>query len=236
MKKTALALALSTLAIGAVNAHPTGNWTNSAGENVKTGTGDCLLTILNKGGECEGAQKKMSAAEADALAAAAAAKAAKDKAMSDAARLRAQAEAARRAAAAKATAGKKAALESLKRIKLGSGATFATGSSRLSAAGRAELDGLAAKIKKVGSGLQSVVVEGHTDSRGAAAFNQRLSQQRANSVKSYLATKGIPAAKITAKGFGESQPIATNETATGRAENRRVIVKVEGDIVERIGQ
>lgn len=65
-------------------------------------------------------------------------------------------------------------------------------------------------------------IEGHTDSRGRLAFNERLSQQRADSVRKYLIDKGIAPSRLSAKGYGPSTPIDSNETAEGRAENRRV--------------
>ncbi|GAB2799941.1 hypothetical protein GCM10027040_29300 [Halomonas shantousis] len=67
-----------------------------------------------------------------------------------------------------------------------------------------------------------VRLEGHTDSIGSAAYNKELSQRRAESVKEYLASQGVSQDRMTAIGYGEEQPIATNETAEGRAENRRV--------------
>ena len=67
-----------------------------------------------------------------------------------------------------------------------------------------------------------IVVAGHTDSRGSDAYNQALSERRANSVAQYLEPKGIAAARIDAVGFGEKYPIADNGTADGRALNRRV--------------
>jgi OOP family OmpA-OmpF porin len=71
----------------------------------------------------------------------------------------------------------------------------------------------------------TVLVEGHTDSVGGDAYNQKLSERRAASVKSYLVSQGISASRIETKGYGETQPIADNETAAGRAKNRRVDVK-----------
>ncbi len=65
-------------------------------------------------------------------------------------------------------------------------------------------------------------VEGHTDSRGGAAMNQKLSQERADAVVDYMVDRGIDRDRLVAKGFGESQPIADNGTAKGRAKNRRV--------------
>jgi outer membrane protein OmpA-like peptidoglycan-associated protein len=71
-------------------------------------------------------------------------------------------------------------------------------------------------------------VEGHTDSVGSEAFNQRLSEQRAESVRAYLIEQGVAGEKIEALGFGESDPIATNTTDEGRSENRRVEFNLEG--------
>lgn len=72
----------------------------------------------------------------------------------------------------------------------------------------------------------TAAVLGHTDWMGPADFNLKLSQQRANAVKTYLIAKGIPASKLTARGLGESRPIANNESELGRAENRRVELEV----------
>ena len=69
-------------------------------------------------------------------------------------------------------------------------------------------------------------VLGHTDSTGSDAYNQTLSQRRAQSVSDYLAGRGVARARIASRGYGESQPIASNDTDTGRAENRRVEIKV----------
>ncbi len=71
-----------------------------------------------------------------------------------------------------------------------------------------------------------VVVEGHTDSRGDEAYNQTLSQLRAESVQRYLIGKGVPASRMQARGFGESQPEASNDTDEGRALNRRVELSI----------
>ena len=65
-------------------------------------------------------------------------------------------------------------------------------------------------------------VAGHTDSRGAAAAKQRLSEARADNVVKMLIASGVPAERLTAKGYGESKPVADNKTTAGRAENRRV--------------
>lgn len=68
----------------------------------------------------------------------------------------------------------------------------------------------------------SVVLEGHTDSKGSDAYNQKLSDSRAKAVAKALSNLGVPAAKVTTEAYGESKPVATNDTEAGRAENRRV--------------
>ena len=74
-------------------------------------------------------------------------------------------------------------------------------------------------------------IEGHTDSVGGDDFNQSLSERRADSVKDYLAQHGLPAGSIKVTGFGEVQPVASNDTAEGRQRNRRVELIVSGDII-----
>jgi len=72
----------------------------------------------------------------------------------------------------------------------------------------------------------SLKVKGHTDSTGPKAYNQKLSERRAQSVKDYLVSQGVSESVITTEGYGETQPIATNDTAEGRAQNRRVEFEV----------
>jgi large repetitive protein len=89
------------------------------------------------------------------------------------------------------------------------------------------LDNVAAVIaahQEVGK----VVVEGHTDSEGNESHNQDLSQRRAEAVVAYLVKKGIDPSRLTAKGFGSSQPVADNKSSKGRAANRRVLFKIDG--------
>ncbi|MBE0470851.1 MAG: OmpA family protein [Methyloprofundus sp.] len=74
----------------------------------------------------------------------------------------------------------------------------------------------------------TVQLEGHTDSTGAESYNQALSVRRAQAVKDHLVSQGIDANRLTVKGFGESKPIATNDTAAGRQENRRVGFTITG--------
>jgi outer membrane protein OmpA-like peptidoglycan-associated protein len=76
-----------------------------------------------------------------------------------------------------------------------------------------------------------VQVEGHTDSVGSDDFNQRLSEQRAESVREYLVDEMVPAGAVSARGFGKTKPVATNETPEGRQQNRRVELVVNGDAI-----
>jgi outer membrane protein OmpA-like peptidoglycan-associated protein len=71
-------------------------------------------------------------------------------------------------------------------------------------------------------------IEGHTDSVGSDEMNQRLSEQRADAVRDFLASQGVAASSMTAKGFGKTDPIASNDTAEGRQKNRRVELVVNG--------
>ena len=104
------------------------------------------------------------------------------------------------------------------------GVNFQSGSATLTSESRAILDNAASELVKYPT--LKVLVAAYTDSQGSASFNQRLSQKRAESVRNYLISKGVAASALKATGFGESNPIATNETAAGRAENRRVELSV----------
>jgi outer membrane protein OmpA-like peptidoglycan-associated protein len=76
-----------------------------------------------------------------------------------------------------------------------------------------------------------LAVEGNTDSVGSESFNQQLSEQRAECVRSYLTHQGIPEGSTTARGFGKSRPIASNDTTDGRQQNRRVELVVSGEVI-----
>ena len=100
---------------------------------------------------------------------------------------------------------------------------FAFDSADLKPAMEAELDGVAAAVMK-SKGDESLQIVGHTDSTGPEAYNQNLSERRAQAAADYLIGKGIPASKITIMGMGESSPVADNGTREGRSMNRRVDV------------
>lgn len=76
-----------------------------------------------------------------------------------------------------------------------------------------------------------LAVEGHTDSVGGDEYNQTLSERRAQSVRDYFVQQGIPSAAVEAHGFGKTEPIATNDTAEGRQQNRRVELVLSGDAI-----
>jgi outer membrane protein OmpA-like peptidoglycan-associated protein len=76
-----------------------------------------------------------------------------------------------------------------------------------------------------------LAVEGNTDSVGTEAYNQELSEQRADGVRSYLTQQGVPEASTTATGFGKTRPIASNDTSEGRQQNRRVELIVSGEVI-----
>jgi OOP family OmpA-OmpF porin len=92
--------------------------------------------------------------------------------------------------------------------------------------GKKNIDDALAKL--AGVDVEMVIATGHTDNVGTDAYNQKLSERRAAAVKEYLVSKGIPAAKVTTLGKGESQPVATNKSKEGRQKNRRVDIEFKG--------
>lgn len=122
-------------------------------------------------------------------------------------------------------------------FNLGAHTLFDFNKSNLRAEGKAELNALAGKIKEgrdLGK-IKSVVgveVVGHTDGIGSQKYNQGLSERRAASVANYLVSLGVPANIISARGMGKLEPIATNKTAAGRQQNRRVNITVSGVAVD----
>jgi outer membrane protein len=103
------------------------------------------------------------------------------------------------------------------------GVTFATNSAQLTPGSVPVLDKVVAQIQSCN--CSSVTIRGYTDSTGNANYNQRLSERRAAAVQEYLGTHGVPARMLSSAGLGESNPIDSNATASGRAANRRVTVQ-----------
>jgi outer membrane protein OmpA-like peptidoglycan-associated protein len=109
-------------------------------------------------------------------------------------------------------------------ITFDSGLLFPLNSSTLSATTKTNLTELSKTLNKYQD--TNVLIEGHTDSSGDDAYNNKLSDQRANSVEDYLASEGVKSSRLTTKGYGESQPISSNDTEAGRQANRRVEVAI----------
>jgi outer membrane protein OmpA-like peptidoglycan-associated protein len=102
--------------------------------------------------------------------------------------------------------------------------TFAVNSSNLDPAFRGTLDKVAATLVEYEKTFVDVM--GHTDSTGSDAYNQTLSEQRASTVAGYLSGRGVQQARLATKGYGESQPRASNTTEEGRSQNRRVEIRL----------
>lgn len=213
MKISSLGLTLGVamaLATGTAFANVTPNLQDGQGRAVRDGSGACVVTSGQVLPECAGVKP--------APAPAAPAKPAEP------------AKPAAPAAPAKPTPPAqpaKPAPQSVRQaVVIQADALFDFDKSVLRPDGRKSIDDALAKLR--GVDLEMVIATGHTDSIGSDRYNQRLSERRANAVKEYLVSKGIPAAKITTIGKGESQPVATNKTAEGRQKNRRVDIEFKG--------
>ncbi|MFT3904791.1 MAG: OmpA family protein [Steroidobacteraceae bacterium] len=117
------------------------------------------------------------------------------------------------------------------------GVNFATNSAQLLPESLGVLNTVATDLKTYPR--LKVELQGHTDSAGSDAYNLKLSQSRAEAVRDYLVSQGVSAGQLSAKGYGESRPVAANTTAAGRAENRRVVMDVldnPGDVQIKKGE
>lgn len=109
-------------------------------------------------------------------------------------------------------------------LNMPSEVTFDVDSSAVKPQFRNTLNDVAATLVQYESTY--IDVYGHTDSTGSDAYNQTLSERRAQSVSSYLSSRGVQPARLATRGFGESQPVASNTTEDGRAQNRRVEIRI----------
>jgi len=201
-----LTLGAFALAAGSAFANVTPNLQDSSGAAVKDGSGACVVTSGQVLPECAGARP----AAPPPRPAAPAAPAAPAPAPAPAAP----------APAPRAPASVRAA------VVIQADALFDFDKSVVRPDGKRTIDEALSKIQ--GTDLEMVIATGHTDSVGTEAYNQKLSERRAQAVKDYLVSKGIPASKITTIGKGKSQPVATNKTSEGRQKNRRVDIEFKG--------
>lgn len=118
------------------------------------------------------------------------------------------------------------ALPTSEKVTLDTDAYFDFDKATLTPEGERRLDALAARIQALS--LEVIVATGHADWTGSDPYNQRLSERRASAVKRYLAQKGVPNGRMFTEGKGEKQPVASNATREGRAQNRRVEVEMVG--------
>ena len=207
LNKVAMLFAAAAMATAA-GAQTVDNWRNGTSELVwKNGTNelcwrDANWTPATAAQGCDGAIVPKAAAPAPAPAAPAP------------------------APAAKAPAAPVAPAPAATKVTYAADAFFDFDKAVLKPEGKAKLDDLAGKVK--GINLEVVIAVGHTDSTGAASYNQKLSVRRAEAVKAYLVSKGIESNRIYTEGKGLTQPVADNKTREGRAKNRRVEVEVVG--------
>lgn len=109
-------------------------------------------------------------------------------------------------------------------LRMPSGITFATDSAQVQPQFQPTLNEVASVLSQYPKTY--IDIYGHTDSTGSEAYNQSLSERRAQSVSSYLAGHGVQSARMATRGYGEMQPIASNETEEGKQANRRVEIKI----------
>jgi len=197
----AMALVASTAFAGA-----TPNATDSSGAPIKDSSGACIVSSGVTHPDC--APPKAAAAPAAPTAPAAPSAPASP------------------AAGAKPAAAAAAPSSVRQTVVIQADALFDFDKSVVRPDGKKSIDEALAKL--AGVSLEMVIATGHTDSVGTDAYNQKLSERRAAAVKDYLVSKGIPGAKITTVGKGESQPVATNKTKEGRQKNRRVDIEFKG--------
>lgn len=205
MKKTALALALTTAVVGTAMAD--GNWKTGTGEMLKSNTTDCIAPGVSDHADdhCGAHVHEEVKAPAPKPVVVTPPPAPKPVVVAPA---------------------PKPVVVAPVSFTLESDASFATASAKLKSSARATLNDFAAKALAADANIRQIVISGHADSTGRKSFNQKLSQNRANAVRKYLIAQGVSASKISATGYGDSQPVASNATAAGRAQNRRAEIRV----------
>ena len=207
MKISSLTLGCAlALAAGTAFANVTPNLQDGSGNAVKDGSGACVVTSGQVLPECAGVRAPARPAPAEPA--------------------RPSTPSAPAAPSKPAEPARPAPSSVRQSVVIQADALFDFDKSVLRPDGKKSIDDALAKIR--GTDVEMVIATGHTDSVGTEQYNQRLSERRAQAVKDYLVSKGIPASKITTIGKGESQPVATNKTKEGRQKNRRVDIEFKG--------
>lgn len=114
------------------------------------------------------------------------------------------------------------------RVSMSADALFDFDKSNIKPDGKVHMDEIIHRLNLRGAELGVIVSTGHTDSIGSDEYNMKLSERRADAVKEYLVSQGVDNNRIRTEGAGERQPVADNTTSAGRAENRHVLIEVEG--------
>jgi outer membrane protein OmpA-like peptidoglycan-associated protein len=124
--------------------------------------------------------------------------------------------------------------KSMQKVTIAAGMLFAFDSAELSGDARAVIDERIEALRGRAKLTSAMRIEGHTDSTGPEAYNLELSQRRAQAVADYIVSQSynVTASDIEVVGMGESDPAASNDTAEGRATNRRVVIVAEGEVAE----
>jgi OOP family OmpA-OmpF porin len=202
MRKLVLLAALAAVASTAQAAPREAFWSDSNGVVVKDGQGNCLRTPFwtDADGFCPSAPKAAPAPTPVA---------------------------AMPAPVAAPVVAAPASIPVVTKRTFSAGALFAFDSAKLMPAAEKDMAQLAAEAKRLKT-LNLVLVEGHTDNIGTAAYNQQLSIKRAMAVRDALVKNGVPAHLIEAKGYGFDKPVASNKSKDGRAQNRRVEITING--------
>jgi outer membrane protein OmpA-like peptidoglycan-associated protein len=112
-------------------------------------------------------------------------------------------------------------------VNFAGGILFDTNSASLAPGGYDRLRSLAQTFSNYPK--QRLIIKGHTDSQGEDRYNQKLSEERAETVRNFLVSEGVQSARVSAIGFGSKMPVATNATAEGRQQNRRVEIEIRPD-------
>jgi len=120
------------------------------------------------------------------------------------------------------------------KITIAAAMLFGFDSAKLSEDAKAVIDERIQTLRGKARLTSAMRIEGHTDSTGPEAYNQQLSQRRAQAVADYIVSQSynVKASDIVVVGMGESDPVASNDTAQGRAENRRVVILAEGEMAQ----